>query len=69
MRLTVGVENAFDRDVPFVVYRNDYNSFENDLRGRYIYATAQSGLLVTKNGKPSIAVRLGSDLEKRGHHE
>lgn len=35
---TLGVENAFDRDVPFVVYRNDYNSFENDLRGRYIYA-------------------------------
>jgi iron complex outermembrane receptor protein len=37
MRLTLGVENAFDRDVPFVVYRNDYNSYENDLRGRYIY--------------------------------
>jgi iron complex outermembrane receptor protein len=37
-RLTLGVENAFDRDVPFVVFRNDYNSFENDLRGRYIYA-------------------------------
>lgn len=37
-RVTLGVENAFDRDVPFVVYRNDYNSYENDLRGRYIYA-------------------------------
>jgi iron complex outermembrane receptor protein len=38
MRLTLGVENAFDREVPFVVYRNNYNSYENDLRGRYIYA-------------------------------
>jgi iron complex outermembrane receptor protein len=38
MRLTLGVENAFDREVPFVVFRNNYNSFENDLRGRYIYA-------------------------------
>ncbi len=37
MRLTLGVENAFDRDVPFVVFRNDYNSYENDLRGRYVY--------------------------------
>ena len=38
MRVSLGVENAFDREVPFIVFRNNYNSFENDLRGRFVYA-------------------------------
>ncbi|MBL8269825.1 TonB-dependent receptor [Steroidobacter sp.] len=37
MKVTLGVENAFDRDVPFLVVRNGYNSFENDIRGRFVY--------------------------------
>ena len=38
MRFSLGVENLFDRDVPFVKLINGYNRFENDLRGRFVYA-------------------------------
>ncbi|MBL8270216.1 TonB-dependent receptor [Steroidobacter sp.] len=38
MKLSLGVENAFDRELPFIIFRNDYNIYENDLRGRYVYA-------------------------------
>jgi iron complex outermembrane receptor protein len=38
VQLTVGVENAFDRKVPFLTVINDFNRYENDLRGRFIYA-------------------------------
>ncbi|MBL8271386.1 MAG: TonB-dependent receptor [Steroidobacter sp.] len=38
IQLTLGVQNAFDRDVPFLTVVNDYNKYENDLRGRFVYA-------------------------------
>ena len=37
-QLSVGVDNVFDRKVPFLTVINDYNKYENDLRGRYVYA-------------------------------
>lgn len=37
-QLTLGVENVFDRKVPFLTVINDFNRFENDLRGRFMYA-------------------------------
>jgi iron complex outermembrane receptor protein len=37
-QLTLGVENVFDREVPFLTVINDFNRYENDLRGRFIYA-------------------------------
>ena len=36
--MSVGVDNVFDRKVPFLTVINDYNKYENDLRGRYVYA-------------------------------
>ncbi|MBL8265828.1 TonB-dependent receptor, partial [Steroidobacter sp.] len=38
VRLTLGVQNAFDREVPFLVVVNGYNNYENDIRGRFVYA-------------------------------
>lgn len=37
-QLTLGVANVFDREVPFLTVINGYNQYENDLRGRFVYA-------------------------------
>ncbi len=40
--LGVGVDNAFDRQPPFIVALNGYDSSEADVRGRYVYASIRA---------------------------